>query len=387
MKTIVFTGGGSGGHIYPGLAIIDELCALSPDISIVWIGSSNSRDKDMVLSNIGHEGKLSCKRFIGVPSGKLRRYFSFQNFIDVFKIGFSFIASLFHLAHLKPVALFSKGGFVSVPPCAAAKLLRIPVYTHECDFSPGLATRLNMRFAKRVLLSYEESRDFFPASLQKNITVTGNPVRYIFWKADAKQGHDFFALANPLKKPILLVLGGSSGARQINNLVFHNLKWLVERFVVVHQTGVGEGYENACAIKNTLSYENDEVYLPFDFIYAEMPHVLVASDIVLSRAGANSLWECAVAGKPMVLVPLSGSGTRGDQVENAAFFEQRGAAIVLDSSEKSEEKLSANLQMALEALASDTQRAGYVSAALSLVQKNPAENIAQLLYNEVLCNT
>lgn len=384
MKTIVFTGGGSGGHIYPGLAIIGKLQDLYPDISVVWIGSLNGRDKKMVLSDIGLNGQPICSHFIGIPSGKLRRYFSIQNLIDIFKIFCGFILAFFHLLRLKPVAVFSKGGFVSVPPCLAAKLLGIRVYTHECDFSPGLATRLNTHFAKRILVSYEESRRFFPTALQKNITVTGNPIRSIFWKGDAKKGYEFLGISDTLKKPLLLVLGGSLGARQINNLVFTTIDWLLERFVVVHQTGSGEGYIAACAKKKALFDTDDIYYLPFEFIYTEMHHVLAAADIVLSRAGANSLWESVASGKPMILVPLAGSGTRGDQVENAAFFEKKGVAIVLDSSEKSDENLSAHLCSALDKLATDTIRAQYSQATLSMLQKNPAEIIAQLLYNEVL---
>ena len=162
MINIVFAGGGTGGHIYPGLAVVAELRkklesnGITKDkYSVIWIGSKNGMDKDIV------EKDGSVDKFIGISCGKLRRYFSFNNIIDLFKIAAGFISSFFILLKLKPVMLFSKGGFVSVPPCYASKALRIPVFTHECDFSPGLATRLNSRCATKILVSFEKTKSFF----------------------------------------------------------------------------------------------------------------------------------------------------------------------------------------------------------------------------------
>ncbi len=383
MKTLVFTGGGTGGHIYPGLAIADEIKEALSSYTIVWIGSNNGRDKKMVLSNVSKNGTPTCNKFVSIPSGKLRRYFSLQNFIDIFKIGFGFIASIFVLAKLKPEFVFSKGGFVSVPPCIAAKFLHIPVYTHECDFSPGLATKVNMRFAKKILLSYEESKEFFGQNNQSKIVVTGNPVRDVFFNTDTKIGYDFLNIRKS-SKPLLLILGGSSGAHQINELVFENLTWLLERFIVVHQTGMGQDFETALGLKKQVE---KEVYAPYDFIYAEMPHVMACSDVVLSRSGANSLWESAALGKPMVLIPLAGSGTRGDQVENAQHFQNAGAAVVINSLEKDFSVFSGNVTSALELmLETDLLKKMQVSSQ-SLVKSNPAKTIANILLEEIKKDT
>ncbi len=375
MRTVVFTGGGTGGHIFPGLAIADELKKLNADISIVWIGSTSKRDKEMVLSNVCVDGSKSCTRFFSVPSGKLRRYFSFQNFIDIFKIALGFFASIVILLRLKPLFVFSKGGFVSVPPCAAAKLLGIKVFTHECDFSPGLATKLNSRFASNILVSYNDSKVFFPSSMQAKIIVTGNPVRGIFYNTDKKIGLDFLKLKKS-KKPLLLVLGGSSGAHQINEVILKNLKRLSKNFIIVHQTGVGEDYKLAMS-------EKSSYYLPYDFIYSQMPHVLDCCDIVLSRSGANSLWECAVLGKPMVLLPLTGSGTRGDQVENALIFEEKGGAKVIDSSEKDFSVLSEKVCSALEDYLDADFRLKKSKLCLSMVKDNASKIIANFLIKEI----
>ena len=317
MERIVFTGGGTAGHIFPGLAVAE---ALPEDTEIVWLGSSNTIDKKFVSS-------LPRLKFIAIPSGKYRRYFSFQNFIDCFKIIFSFFVSFFVLLKLKPVLLFSKGGFVSTPPCFAAHILGIPVITHECDVSLGLATRLNARVANKILVSYPETVNFF--SRKDNVIYTGNPVRSMFYKANGKSTHSF--LGTEPKKPILLVLGGSLGASQINNLIYKNIEGLLKHFFIIHQTGEA----NIGQAKNVLAglKENAEYYKPYSFINEELPDLVYSSHIVVSRSGANTLWELATLGKPMVLIPLEQGSSRGDQVENAQVFAKANAAIVLQGDE------------------------------------------------------
>lgn len=369
---IVFTGGGTGGHIFPGLAVADELRQLFENsgkkCSIIWIGSSKGMDRSII------EKSGSVDVFYGVPTGKLRRYFSLENLVDVFRIIGGCIASFFLLLRLRPAVVFSKGGFVSVPPCLAAGLLRIPVYTHECDFSPGLATKLNSRVAKKVLLSYPETASYFGENFKGKIEVTGNPVRSIFYHTNREKGRQFLGLQEG--KPVLLVLGGSSGARQINSLVLDNLDFLTAHFQVVHQTG-GEksGFDEESIPKVSTS-----VYKHYSFIYNEMPDVLAAADLVLSRSGANSLWECAVLGKAMVLVPLCGSGTRGDQVENAHFFVRAGAGLELVG----EEADSQHLQQALTKMLDENFRKECGANALVLGSKQrPAKKIAETVFKEV----
>ncbi len=370
-NTIVFAGGGTGGHIYPGLAVADEIRAIASknnqEIKIVWLGNSGGMDKNLV------ENSGSVDEFIGIPSGKLRRYFSFKNFSDLFKIFAGLVKSFFTLLKLKPAVLFSKGGFVSVPPCVAAKFLRIPVFTHECDFTPGLATRLNSKFATKILVSYDETKAYLPSDKREKAVVTGNPVRPVFYNTNPEEGKNFLFSErsdyNP-EKPILLVLGGSLGAHQINELVVQNLDWLCERFNVVHQ----------CGAKDADSMpKNHDGYFLHPFIYKEMCDVISCADIVLSRAGANSIWECSVLGKPMVLIPLCGSGTRGDQVDNAHFFEEKGAAIVL-LGEYAEESY---LKSALERMLDPEFRENAAVQSKSLSEgKRPAQKIAEIVYEK-----
>lgn len=325
MSVIVFTGGGTGGHIFPGLAVVDELRSKT-ESEIVWIGSSRGIDRELVEGN--------GVRFYGISSGKLRRYVSFRNFIDIFRIIAGFFSAFFLLLKLKPILVFSKGGFVSVPPCLAARVLHIPVITHECDFSPGLATRINARFASEIFVSYKETGMSFPSALRSKITVTGNPVRPVFYSASAEKGRAFLGCDNT-ELPILFVQGGSLGSRQINDMIAGCIDTLCTRFIVVHQTGV-QNTDQTILSGNALTRER---YKPYPFIRGEMPDVLAASSIVVARSGANTVWECAASGKPMILIPLEKGSSRGDQIENAQFFVSAGAAFMLLGFDATSEKL------------------------------------------------
>jgi len=359
MINIAFTGGGTGGHIYPGLAVAAELKKLLPDgeYRLFWIGSSAGMDRS-VVEEAGIE-------FFGIPSGKLRRYFSFKNLTDVFRILSGFFAARKILKKQKVKLLFSKGGFVSVPPCAAAAFLNIPVFTHESDFSPGLATKINSRFitAKgRIFTAYEDTARFFPGKLHDRITVCGNPVRDVFRRADAAKGRAFLGVDDDAR--ILLVLGGSQGALEINELIRATLPHLTEIYTVVHQTGPGLEWDIPASQK----------YKPAPYFKREMPHVMAAAELVMGRSGAG-IWEWAVLGKPMLLIPLRGSGTRGDQIENASFFRQAGAAEVLSENAGAQELMSAVSDIAHNARKRDVM----ASASAKIGEKNSAGIIANAI--------
>jgi UDP-N-acetylglucosamine--N-acetylmuramyl-(pentapeptide) pyrophosphoryl-undecaprenol N-acetylglucosamine transferase len=356
MITIAFAGGGTGGHIYPGLAVIADLQKIFP-CRVFWIGADTGMDR-AVVESAGLE-------FRGIPAGKLRRYLSPQNVADVFKTAAGFFAARNILARERPALLFSKGGFVSVPPCAAAFTLKIPVFTHESDFSPGLATRINARFAEKVFTAFPETAGFFPPAARGRVVYAGNPIRPEFRAASAETGRAFLGVAG--EDPVLLVLGGSLGARQINDLVRECLPRLTERFVVAHQTGPGAAPDIPAA--------KNRRYRPYPFIGPEMPHVIAAASIVLCRSGAGTIWECASLGKPMILVPLAGSGTRGDQVENARRLEERGVALVLRGEVKAEDAASA----AERVLDDEDARAKMAAAALEFAAPDGGRVIAEAI--------
>ena len=290
--------------------------------------------------------------FFGIPSGKLRRYFSLHNISDVFKVLAGFFAARRILKREAPALLFSKGGFVSVPPCVAANFLKIPVFTHESDFSPGLATKINSRFAQKIFLSYKESAAFFKGPVEAKLSVSGNPIRTDFAEADPAKGRKFLGLENDAR--ILLVLGGSLGSREINTLVSTCLPELTKYYTVVHQTG-----EGAAEITDTAPR-----YKPFAYLRDELPHVIAAVELVLCRSGAGTIWECKALGKPMVLIPFRGSGTRGDQVENARLFSDRGAAlyftpeaaVAADTAASTVLSVAEKLSSLIAALAEDPER-------------------------------
>ena len=376
---ICFTGGGTGGHIYPGLAVLDELRVKFQENNIslytIWIGCSKGMDKNIVSKAKDMKNQPCVNKFYGIPSGKLRRYFSLKNFSDIFKIIGGFFTSLIIMVKEKPAALFSKGGFVSVPPCLAARILKIPVYTHECDFTLGLANKINLKSASKMFVSYEETKNLLSQNDKKKVIVSGNPVRPVFYNADIQQGFNFLGIKNK-SKPILLVVGGSSGARQINQLVYDNIDFLCENFIVVHQTGL----VNTTQEKSQELVQNYSDYHPYDFIYEQMPNVVAASDIVMGRAGANSIWEAAVLLKPMLLIPLCGHGTRGDQVDNAKFFEEKKAAKVLIGQEVSKERLVVSLKELLD----EKNRLELQNNLKQMIgNKKPASIIAEYIFENI----
>ncbi|MDR2660145.1 MAG: undecaprenyldiphospho-muramoylpentapeptide beta-N-acetylglucosaminyltransferase [Spirochaetaceae bacterium] len=356
---VAFTGGGTGGHIYPGLAVAAALRDIC-DCRVVWLGSKNKLDR-FIVETAGIE-------FEEISSGKLRRYFSLKNFTDIFRIIAGYFSALRLFKKYNPSLLFSKGGFVSVPPCVAAFTLRIPVYTHESDFSPGLATKINAYFAKKIFITYERTYSYFGRKHLKKIIQSGNPVRPEFYAANPERGRSFLNISADEK--ILLVLGGSQGASELNALIESCLDELTKKFFVVHQTGAGGQTEGK---KSTPRY----ISLPY--IKDEMPDILSAATIILGRAGAGTVWECAAVGRPMLLIPLSGSATRGDQIENADFFEKKGAACMLIRPD------SAKLLETLNDLSSDAERLSVMAAAsLQIGVMRGAPLIARHIAEQVL---
>lgn len=301
---MAFTGGGTAGHVFPGLAVAEALGR-----RILWIGSSE-----------GPEGRLVAAAgvdFRRIPAGKLRRYLSLRNVSDVARTIAGVLASIRILRRERPAFLFSKGGFVSVPAVAAAWLCGIPSWTHESDFDPGLATRINLRFCEKVLVSCPETVGYLPARYRGKAIVTGNPVRAIMYRADAARGRRFVGCDGAT--PMLLVLGGSQGSTFINGLVASSLPSLLPSVFVVHQLGPG-------AVAATSAAR----YFPTPFFGEELADVMAAADLVVSRAGANTLAELAALAKPSLLIPLSRSGSRGDQIRNARVYADRGASLVME---------------------------------------------------------
>ncbi len=360
IKKIAVTGGGTGGHVFPGLAVIEKIQSNYPDkYSVFWIGSSKGMEKP-IIARFGIP-------FYGIPSGKLRRYFSVKNFVDLFRIAAGFIKALYLLKVLKPDILFSKGGFVSVPPVFAARLLKIPVFSHESDINPGLATRINSRFSEKIFVGYEKTLKYFGEKASGRVMVTGNPVRSAVYQGDRTRGLEILGCSGG--KKIVFVLGGSQGAAQINNLLKQDLDKLLEHCFIVHQMG-----------KLMFKESDKENYRTFDFITDQFSHILAASNLVISRSGAGALWENAVAGKPALLVPLGTGSSRGDQIDNALFFKEAGAAEIY-SGEKSPHQSFAEEVISL--ISNDKKLGRMGLAAGKIAEGCAAADIAGIIHNRI----
>lgn len=320
MTRIVFTGGGTAGHVTPNIALI-ERCQ-SEGWQIDYIGSTSGIEKRLI--------EETGVPFHDVATGKLRRYFSWQNFIDPFKIAFGLLQAIGLCLRLKPDIVFSKGGFVAVPVIIGAWICRIPVIAHESDTTPGLATRLSAPFVKRICVNFADTISRLPAG--KGV-VTGSPVRRALLEGDAARAREALQLGD---KPVLLIFGGSLGAGAINRAVFDLLNELCQRFEVVHAVGAG----------NLADAPARDGYYPFEYISAGFGDLLAAADLVISRAGANSIYELLVTRTPHVLIPLPRAASRGDQIENAQAFEALGMSVVLPQEVLSSARLQESVEEA-----------------------------------------
>ncbi len=330
IKRIVFTGGGTAGHVTPNIALIEPLLAEGWDVH--YIGSNNGMEKGLIAG-------ISGVTYHGISTGKLRRYFSWQNFIDPFRVIKGYFEARRLIRDLKPDVIFSKGGFVSVPVVLGAG--KVPVIAHESDYSPGLSNRIATRFTDKVCLSFEDTLAHIPNG--KGI-FTGTPIRPALYTGSRERALQFTGFSG--EKPVLLVMGGSLGAQRLNELVRAALPMLCERYEVIHLCGKGK---NDCSCISC-------GYNQYEYINEELPDFFALSDIVLSRAGANSVFELLALNKPSVLVPLTSASTRGDQLLNATYFAKKGYAKVVDQNTATPESLVAAIDEVYQAREDYTER-------------------------------
>lgn len=305
MKKIVLTGGGTLGHVTPHLALIPHLKEKGYDIH--YVGTEKGMEAAKIQSVPG-------VTYHAVKSGKLRRYFSWQNFIDPFKVLAGAVQSAALMGKIKPDVVFSKGGFVAVPVVFGAWLNRIPVVCHESDLTPGLANKLCKPFARRFATTFPECAK----ALGDKAEMTGTPLRPELFSGSRAKGLSLFGFDG--SKPVLLMMGGSSGAQAVNKALRDALPQLAGKFDVAHICGKGN---IDAALEGTPGYTQVE------FLDADLPDALAACDLVLSRAGANALCEFQALGRPLLLVPYPKGASRGDQILNAQSYEKRGLCRVL----------------------------------------------------------
>ena len=315
MKHIVFTGGGTAGHVTPNIALIARLKTEGYQIS--YIGSYTGIEKTLI-EELGIP-------YYGISSGKLRRYFDWKNFTDPFRVLKGFGEARKLLKKLKPDIVFSKGGFVSVPVVVAAGRLKIPAIIHESDITPGLANKLCIPSAVKVCCNFPETKSHLP---EGKAVVTGTPIRQELLSGDPEKGRAFTGFTSD--KPVILIIGGSLGAQAVNTAVRHILPQLLPKFQVVHLCGKGKKDESLTDLTG---------YVQYEYIEKELADLFAMSDIVISRAGANAICELQALKKPNLLIPLSASASRGDQILNARSFEKQGFSMVLEEEQITDQVL------------------------------------------------
>ena len=314
---ILLTGGGTGGHLYPLLAVADEIKKLKGiKTEILFIGPVNNFSKKILTDN-GIKTQ-------GILTAKWRRYWSFENLLDIFKFPLGLIQSLIYVLSFMPDVVFSKGGYGSVAPTLAARLYWIPVLIHESDVLPGRANAWMGKLADRIAVSFESSKKYFNI---RKVLVTGNPVRANIREGNIEKAREFFGLRP--QKPVLLIMGGSQGSQIINERILRILPLLLESYQIIHQVGK----DNLAKVKEIAGRQGIKIgrsdYHPYEFLGNEIIHAYKICDLVISRAGAGSIIEIAAVKKPSILIPLRKSAS-GHQLHNAYAVAKKGGTVIVE---------------------------------------------------------
>ena len=349
MKRIILTGGGTAGHVTPNIALLPRLRELQYDIH--YIGSYNGIEKSLI--------EKQGVPYHGISSGKLRRYFSLQNFTDPFRVLKGFGEANKIIKELKPDVIFSKGGFVSVPVVIAGKRNHVPVIIHESDMTPGLANKISIPSAVKVCCNFPETLKALP---EDKAVLTGSPIRQELMTGDKEKARSFCGFKET--KPVILIVGGSLGAAAVNQAVRKILPQLLKEFQIIHLCGKG---------KLDDSLKGLDGYAQFEYIQDELKDLFALSDIVISRAGANAICELLALRKPNLLIPLSASASRGDQILNARSFERQGYSVVLEEEELNKQVLLDSILRLYE------NRESYIDAMKNSPQQNSIDTIIDLI--------
>ncbi len=349
MKRIILTGGGTAGHVTPNIALLPRLKELGYDIQ--YIGSYNGMEKGLI-EPLGIP-------YHGISSGKLRRYFSLQNFTDPFRVLKGFGEAKKLIKELQPDVIFSKGGFVTVPVVMAGKKCKVPTIIHESDMTPGLANKISIPAATKICCNFPETLEHLP---KEKAVFTGSPIRQELLTGNADAALKFCGLS--AGKPVILIIGGSLGSVVVNNAVREILPDLLKDFHVIHLCGKGKVDD---------SLKSLEGYVQFEYIKSELKDLFALADVVISRAGANAICELLALHKPNLLIPLSANASRGDQILNARSFKRQGFSKVLEEEELNKSTLLDSLQTLFR------DRESYIKAMQQSNQQNSIDTIIELI--------
>lgn len=359
MKKIVLTGGGTAGHVTPNIALLPHLKQLGYEI--YYFGSYDGIEKKLIAD--------FDIPYYGISTGKFRRYFDPKNFTDPFRVIKGYSEAKKYLKELKPDVVFSKGGFVSVPVVRAAASLDIPCIIHESDMTPGLANKLCIPVADKICCNFPETLTHLSS---EKAVLTGTPIREELAKGNAEAGRKLCGFTSD--KPVIMVVGGSLGAANVNRFVRAALPLLLPDFQVVHLCGKDK-------VDNMLL--NQKGYKQFEYLKAELKDIFAMADVVISRAGANAICELLALKKPNILIPLPSASSRGDQLLNAKSFESQGFSMVINEDDLSEKLLAEKVhelyftkQTYIDAMGKSGQL-NAIRKILNLIEEVTAENPAK----------
>lgn len=306
MKKIIFTGGGSAGHVTLNLALIPWF--IKNGWQVFYIGSINGMEEELIK-------KFPEVSYYGIPAGKLRRYFSWQNFTDMAKIPLGCLKAYFLIRKINPDLIFSKGGFVSFPVVVGGFLNRKKIFMHESDITPGLANKMSLPFVTTFFTTFPETVN---AVKNKKKTVCIGPVLSARLFNGSKENGASIAGFSPAK-PVIMVIGGSLGAKSLNDAVKQNLNALLKKYQIIHIAGKN-GFDPSVKA---------EGYIQYEYVDEPLKDFMALADVVISRAGSNSIFELASLQKPMILVPLPAASSRGEQSLNAKNFQKKGYCEII----------------------------------------------------------
>jgi UDP-N-acetylglucosamine--N-acetylmuramyl-(pentapeptide) pyrophosphoryl-undecaprenol N-acetylglucosamine transferase len=346
------TGGGSAGHVTPNLALIPKL--REQGYIVEYIGTENGIEKNIIQNE--------NLKYYAIASGKLRRYFDIKNFSDPFKVVKGVFQAKRILKEVNPKLVFSKGGFVSVPVVLGAYMNKIPVVSHESDMTPGLANKIVAPFCNKICVTFPESLK----QLDKNkAKLTGTPIREELFAGSKIIGKRICKFND--EKPVIMIIGGSLGSKVINNTIYSKINELLKEYNIIHLCGKGN-FNNELVDKTG--------YVQFEYVSKELPHLMQAADIFISRAGANAIFEILALKKLNILIPLSAKASRGDQILNSKSFEKNGYSLVIEEEELNGDVLLEKIKYLMQ------NKNQYYNAMKKSTLKDGVDNILNVILQE-----
>ncbi len=370
---ILLCGGGTGGHILPIVAIAEKLKKHAhfsdKKIELLWVGERGGQEKAIA--------KKYHIPFKSIFCGKIRRYFSLKNVIDIFKFPVGLLEAKRVVKKFKPDVIFGKGGYVSAPVILGARNYKIPIYIHDSDAVPGQANLSLAKYARKIFVTFPESKKYFKHEEQNKIIISGLPLREGASFGNKREGYRVFGLE--YSKPVILVMGGSQGAKKINDVMFNLIPKVVEKYQIIHFVGKRNVDEISKRIKNLTAFQQKNYHFFASIEGKNFFNAVAAADLVISRGGANSLFELAAMARPAIIIPYP-HASANHQIKNAQFFTNFGAIKVI----LEKESLENDLERSIDDLMGNQEIREEMRKSIYEIYRQGAKDAAELIVNEIL---